>query len=339
MQILYIGNKLAKHGKSPTTIDTLGPKFEKMGIKVHYASSRLGYFARFWDMVSTTIKLRKKVDLVCMDTYSYFAFYYALLVALTCRLYGVNYCTFLHGGRLPVRLEKNPRLSRWIFKHSIRNISPSGFLKYEFEKVGYPTEVIPNSIKLDNYTFKERKVIQPRLLYVRHFAEIYNPLLAIKGLYEIIKHYPEAQLNMVGEDKDGSLQRCKEYAVELGVDHAVTFSGRLTQEQWHDLSEDYDIFINTTNIDNTPVSLIEAMALGIPVVSTSVGGIPFMVTDGKDALLFDKDNAEQLCEKVLYLIQNPDKAQQLALAGRINSETYHWSNVELKWEAFFKHLK
>ena len=77
--------------------------------------------------------------------------------------------------------------------------------------------------------------------------------------------------------KDGSMEACKEYAAEEKL--PVKFTGKLEKNEWIKISADAGIFINTSNIDNTPVSLMEAMALGLPVVSTNVGGIPYLIED------------------------------------------------------------
>ena len=101
--------------------------------------------------------------------------------------------------------------------------------------------------------------------------------MAVKVLQQLQKQYPSATLTMVGPDKDGSLQTTKDFAKSLGI--TVNFSGQLTKEEWWELASKHDIFINTTHFDNTPVSVMEAMALGLPVVSTNVGGIPYLLTD------------------------------------------------------------
>src|SRR5690606_31616955 len=92
-----------------------------------------------------------------------------------------------------------------------------------------------------------------------------------------------ASLCMVGPDTDGSLSQVKALAKQLKV--SVKFTGKLTKSEWNQLSKEYNIFINTTNFDNMPVSVIEAMALGLPVVSTNVGGLPYLITDGVDGML------------------------------------------------------
>ncbi len=93
------------------------------------------------------------------------------------------------------------------------NVAPSGYLYNAFAKAGFSNiKHIPNTIELENYPFKERLVFKPNLLWVRSFAEIYNPLMAIKVLEKLLQKYPEATLTMVGPDKDGSLALCEEYA-------------------------------------------------------------------------------------------------------------------------------
>ena len=85
----------------------------------------------------------------------------------------------------------------------------------------------------------------------------------------------DATLAMIGPDVDGSLTKVKDLARKKNLD--VNFTGKLSKPEWINYSKDFNVFINTTNFDNTPVSVIEAMALGLPVVSTNVGGMPFLI--------------------------------------------------------------
>ncbi len=337
MEILYIGNKLAVHGKSPTTIDTLGTKFEEMGMQVHYASSKINKLKRLLDMAVSTVKLRRKVNYVCIDTYSKQSFYFTLVVAFVCRVFKIKYYTFLHGGKLPERLQQSPFLCDLIFKHSVLNIAPSGYLKHFFDQKGYKNNIIiPNSVEIEDYAFKKRTQIKPNILYVRHFAAIYNPQMAVNMFAKVKQKYPEATLNFVGEDKDGSLEECKELAKDLGVIDSIIFSGRLPRHEWHQLSQNYDIFINTTNIDNTPVSLIEAMALGLPIVTTNVGGIPYLVEDHKNALLVNAGDEDAMASKVIELLEQDSLVERLSVNGRQLSESFSWEKIMLKWQQIFK---
>ena len=111
----------------------------------------------------------------------------------------------------------------------------------------------------------------------------------------------------------------------------IQFTGKLSKAEWIDLSESYDIFINTTNVDNTPVSLIEAMALGLPIVSTNVGGIPYLISHEENGLLVESNNVESMMEAVAKLLEDQKMAERLSIAGRRKSEEFDWKKVKLKW--------
>lgn len=329
--ILYIGNKLSKHGFTPTNIETLGSFLEQEGYAMVYASDKKKQVLRFLDMGYLVVKYRKKVDYVLIDTYSTFSFWYVVLVSQLCRLFKLKYIPILHGGNLPYRLDTSPKLSKLIFDHSFKNVAPSGYLLDAFQKRGYPNLLfIPNSIDLADYPFlKERLSFVPKLLWVRSFASLYNPQMAVEVLKKIKEKYPQAELCMVGPDKDGSLEATRAYAQQQGME--VTFTGRLSKADWVALSQDYTVFINTTNFDNTPVSVMEAMCLGLPVVTTNVGGIPFLLQHQKTALLVEASAAEQMTEAIIQLTQNPNLRNILVENGRKYAESFDWQNVKQKW--------
>ena len=165
-------------------MDVLSRFLSIEGFTIYKSSSKSNTFFRLLEMCYDLVRYRSKVDYVLIDTFSTANFYYALLTSQLCRFFSLKYLPILHGGNLPYRLKQNPRLSSLIFKNSYQNIAPSGYLKYEFEKEGYKTILIPNVIPIGNYTFKERKKIAPKLLYVRAFAKIYNPTMAVEVLKE-----------------------------------------------------------------------------------------------------------------------------------------------------------
>ena len=332
MKILYIGNKLASSGRTPTTIDTLGKQFEDF-LEVVSVSDKYNKVARFWDMFTSVFK-NKNSDYVLIDTYSTSAFYFAWVVSQCCRLLRINYIPILHGGSLPQRLDRSPKLSRAVFFHSYMNVAPSGYLHHEFVLRGYRSLVtIPNNIDLSIYKFKERKEIKPRLLWVRSFAEIYNCTMAVEVLNLLLKKHPDAELCMVGPDKDGSMQKTINLAKQYGIDNHLIITGQMAKTEWHKLSEKYDIFISTTNFDNTPVSVIEAMALGLPVISTNVGGVPYLVNNGVDALLVNKGNSVEMAECVEFLISNPTKVKSICMEARRKAETFGWEEVKKQWKS------
>jgi glycosyltransferase involved in cell wall biosynthesis len=279
----------------------------------------------------SVFKYRDKVDYVLIDTYSTFSFWYVLMVSQLCRIFQLKYIPILHGGNLPYRLDNSPIISKLIFNHSFRNVAPSGYLLNAFQKRNFSNLVfIPNTIDLKEYpNANKRDTTIPKLLWVRSFAALYNPKMAVDVLKSLQKQYPNAELCMVGPNKDGSLEETRAYAKRQNV--VVTFTGRLSKTEWVTLSEKYNVFINTTNFDNTPVSVIEAMCLGLPVVTTNVGGIPFLLEHQKTALLVDAEAVIQMSDSILEIMQNADLRNALVKNGRKHVESFDWQQVKQKW--------
>ncbi|WP_317039847.1 glycosyltransferase family 4 protein [Cochleicola gelatinilyticus] len=221
-------------------------------------------------------------------------------------------------------------LSNKLFNNAAINVSPSLFLKEMFQKRGYNNVIfIPNSIELEKYPFLLRKAYPPKLLWVRSFSEIYNPMLALKVLKQLVENGIAASLCMIGPEKDGSLMKCKAFAEAENL--PVIFTGKLTKEEWITRSKESTIFLNTTFYDNMPVSVIEAMALGLPVISTNVGGIPFLIQTKINGLLVPPDNTEAMISAITHLTTNPEDAMQIATNARKIVEDFDWINVKQKW--------
>lgn len=281
-------------------------------------------------MLGLIIRYHKSTDVVLIDTYGAMNFYYAYLVAKTCQAYKLEYIPILHGGNLPERLQDSRSYSKSLFGNAKINIAPSRFLYDIFKEENFDnTRIIPNSIELKNYPFKKRERFAPKLLWVRRFQKRYNPLLALKVLKLLAEKYPEAEMCMVGPDKDGSLKSCKALAKKHSL--KVKFPGKLKKREWAELSKDYDFFINTTSIDNTPISVIEAMSLGLGVVSTDVGGMPMLVSHGEDGLLVPEDNAPAMAEAIEELIENPEKTAEMCRKARKKVEEFDWEVVKTEW--------
>jgi len=328
-RILYIGNNLVGKTKYTTTMETLSSLLSSEKFTVYKSSNKINKVLRLLDMCFSIFKYKNKIDYILIDTYSTSNFYYALITSQIARFFNKKYLLILHGGNLPHRLDTSKRASYLIFNNSYKNISPSGYLKYEFEKRGHQTTLIPNVIPIEEYNFKKRTKIQPKLLYVRAFADIYNPKMAIQVLFEIQKKHPSAKLCMIGPDRDGSLKGVKTLVSELKLEDSVEFTGVLTKKEWHKKSEGYDIFINTTNVDNTPISVIEAMALGLPIVSTDVGGLPYLISNNNDGILVQKENPSKMANAILKLIEEND--QTLAVNAREKAMRFCWNVVKTKW--------
>lgn len=328
--LLYIGNKLSNHGFTSTSIETLGSFLEAEGYTVYYASSKKNKFFRMLEMIGMTFKYAKKVDYVLIDTYSTINFWYAFFISQLCRVLGVKYIPKLHGGDLPSRIVRTRFFSNLIFKNAFVNIAPSYYLYEAFKKNGYTNlKYIPNTIELQIYPQSQKEFKVPKLLWVRSFAKIYNPLMAVKVFINIKKIYPDAQLCMIGPKKDDSYEKTVRFAQKNNVE--VTFTGKLSKEAWIEVSKEYNIFINTTHFDNTPISVIEAMALGLPVVSTDVGGIPFLLEHDVNALLVSDNDTKGMTLQIDRLITDSNLAVNISKKAKDTVTEFDWEVVKKQW--------
>lgn len=335
MHLLYIGNNLKSIRANVASIQSLGALLSSEGYKLHYASSKLNKILRLMDMAYACIKYRKIVSYVLIDVYSTQNFYFALVTSQLCRILKLRYITNLNGGNLPARLTANPIMSAMIFKHAHCNVAPSKYLKDIFANFGYERLIyIPNFIEIDQYPYLKKTFDFPRLLWVRSFSEIYNPILAVKVLKALKNHGLNASLCMVGPDSDGTLQDVKEFSRAQKV--SVSLTGKLTKKEWIGLSKDYNVFINTTNIDNTPVSVIEAMALGLPIVSTNVGGMPYLIAHNKQGLLVPANDVSAMVNAILQVFDAPEHRDSMISNARSLAEQFDWKRIKNQWHVILK---
>jgi glycosyltransferase involved in cell wall biosynthesis len=177
------------------------------------------------------------------------------------------------------------------------------------------------------------------LVWLRSFHAIYNPSLALKVLAELVPEYPESKLTMVGPDKeDSSLQACRSTAEVLHLERRIEYAGSVSKSAVPAWLDRGDIFINTTNVDNTPVSVIEAMACGLCVVSTNVGGIPYLLEHEVDALLVPASDPKAMAGAVKRVLTEPGLAERLSRNARRKSEQFDWQVILQRWKALFEEV-
>lgn len=325
---------MALHGSNPTGIDTLGPLLASEGYTLTYATSHKNKVLRLLVMLAK-VSFVSNIDYVLIDTYSTTNFWYAFWVSRICTWRKLKYLPILHGGNLPHRWVTHPYYCRLLFHQAYRNVCPSNYMMEAFQKMDCPNlVVIPNAIASNQYVFKERTTPRPKLLWVRAFATIYNPTMALDVLTSLLKTYPEAELCMVGPDKDGNSQIIKDKAVTLGL--PVTFIGKMPKKDWIALSENFDFFINTSHFDNTPVSVVEAMHLGLGVVSTNVGGMPFLIDHQQTGWLVESGDSEAMNAAIAYLLEHPSQYHQMGAKAKEKASTFDWEMVRTYWHRILK---
>jgi glycosyltransferase involved in cell wall biosynthesis len=339
MNICIIGNLLgSRQGFVTTQGLILSELFQREGHQVSRASSRVNRVLRLADVLWTLFRNRNNTDVVMLEIYSGLSMVMADASSVLCRILRLPLVGVLHGGDLPKFADRYPGWTVRVLRRCDRLIAPSRFLAERLGTRGFKIRVIPNVVELSEYPFRARRQIAPKLIWMRSFHPLYNPHMAIKVIRELRTEYPSASLVMAGMDK-GLEKEVKQIVSKTGLDEAVSFPGFLTREAKVQQFSQADIFINTTRTDNMPVSLLEAFAFGLPVIATRVGGVEKLITHGKDGLMVDDDNVDQMVNAVKLLLNDPELAETISINARQLAETSSWSNVRTQWEDLFTELR
>jgi glycosyltransferase involved in cell wall biosynthesis len=236
----------------------------------------------------------------------------------------VNY----RGGEADSFLQKAHGLVRPSLLRADAVIVPSGFLQHVFGKYGVPTTVVPNIINLERFTSAPHgnAVGQPlRVLVARNLEPIYDNETALRAFAIVLAQHPDAQLVVAGS---GPLRATLEQLADsLGIGGAVTFTGRVDNAGMATLYRGADLMLNPSTVDNMPNSVLEALASGVAVVSTDVGGVPFLVEDGQTALLVPPRSPQAMADAMLRLVASPELTARLRKAGLQYVQQYAWPGV------------
>jgi glycosyltransferase involved in cell wall biosynthesis len=145
---------------------------------------------------------------------------------------------------------------------------------------------------------------------------------------------------MVGNKCDHSYNETVALINKLNLKDNIELTGVLSHKDWAELSQKADIFINTTNIDNMPVSVLQAMALGLPVFSTDVGGVKWLIDDKINGIKCSAGNIDEMSDKILYYLNNQKELSILSKNARDIPLALQWDLVLPLWkEILYKYDK
>ncbi|MBS0153955.1 MAG: glycosyltransferase [Nitrospira sp.] len=334
--VLLIGNYFSELSGTRGVGQDLGDALKLAGWPVLMSSSQPGRLARLFDFLITLWRHRGQYQVAHVDVYSGLAFVWAELVCWALRMAKKPYVLTLRGGNLPVFAQgAGKRVSR-LLKRATIVTAPSAYLFEQMRPYRHELILLPNPLDLTKYSFKHRKHPVANLVWLRAFHEIYNPSLAVRVVANLAPDFPDIRLIMMGPDKgDGSLEVMKELALRLGVGDRLICTGPVGKSEVPQMLHQGDILLNTPRTDNTPVSVLEAMASGLCIVSTNVGGIPYLLEDESDALLVPTDDDAVMANAVRRFLIEDGLAERLSMNGRRKVEQFDWSIVLPKWERLF----
>jgi glycosyltransferase involved in cell wall biosynthesis len=216
---------------------------------------------------------------------------------------------------------------RWL-RRADAIVVPSEYLRGIFERHGIQSVCIPNVVDLSRFRFRVRDPLRPRLVCTRNFEACYRVENVIRAFALVREIRPDATLMLVGSGaEEPALMRLVR---RLGP-RGIRFAGRVSQSAIPAYLDDADVFVNASIVDNQPVSLLEAFASGLPVVTTAPGGIRDLALDGALARLVRAEDPAELARAVVGTLQTPDRTRRRAELARRQAERYTWPQVRQLW--------
>jgi len=246
----------------------------------------------------------------------------------------VNY----RGGEAKTYFEKSFKWVKPSLGKAREIVVPSGYLEKVFGDFGVTTRVVPNIINLDRFKPVDQNTKKApnqgfKLIITRNLEAIYGIETAIKALAIARQHVPGIFLAIAGTGPQQA--QLEQLAKQLDIHGVVSFVGRLDAEQIVDFYQSADVMLNPTTVDNMPNSVLESLASGVPVVTTNVGGIPYIVEQDETALMVAVGDAKAMADEIVRLYQEPETRKKLIENGLNAVQPYAWPQVKGQWLSLY----
>ena len=244
---------------------------------------------------------------------------------------GVGTVVNYRGGEAETFLARSGRLVRATLRRANVLAVPSGFLQKVFSKWGVGSEVVPNIIDLKRFrpSSASRSPAGAHVVVARAFEAIYDIPTALRAFSLVHVEIPESRISLAGSGPER--ENLLSLAKDLGIAEAVTFCGSLTRDAMSELYRSASVVINPSQVDNMPNSVLEAMASGVPAVSTNVGGVPYVLEDGVTGLLVPACDHVAMANAVTRVLRDADLAHGLRHAALREVKKYSWAQVRQRW--------
>lgn len=205
-------------------------------------------------------------------------------------------------------------------------IVPSGYLKSIFHQLGIQTQIIPNISEMERFNFSVPDYTDHiKFVCTRNFESYYDILTLVKAFRLVKNELPDASLTLIG---DGILkQSIMDFVNVSNLRESVAFSGKVDPQDMPDYLARHDIYVNSSIVDNYPISLLEAFSSGLPVVSTAAGGIPYMVKNGETGILVPPKDHHALAGEMIRVARDVALGRCLAINARRFADEHSWKKI------------
>jgi glycosyltransferase involved in cell wall biosynthesis len=315
----------------PTQGSMIAERLQAAGVRVGLLTKAQSGLGRLLDVLLRAFWLVPRYDTVLVDVFGERAFVYESFAILCACFWKRRVVVVLRNGMLPDFIDRWPRWTKFILSRPDLVFAPHGFLQERLALASIQIDgVIPNFVDLEKYAYRRRSALEPKFLYLRGMYPIYNPEMALRAFALIQRRYPEASMTMAGRDGPDA-QLCRLLVNDLGLRH-VGFVGMVPKDEIAALADQHDIHLHTNRLENMPVTIIEMWACGLPIVGTNVGGMPYLVRNGVDAILVPTEDHQAMATACLEILSDGRLAERLSVEGRSRAEELTWRRAMPIWE-------
>lgn len=325
-------------GREPAFEVSFVPHNPRLGIPFRWLQS-IKYVRTIVTSLAYWFALARNVpnyDVIHIFSASYFSFLLAPAPAiLIARFFGKKTILNYRSGEAEDHLRRWPRTATPIIRLADVLVVPSQYLVEVFRKFGLPARAIANVVEQEKFKFRERRPLLPHFFSNRNLYPLYNVACVLRAFAIIQRRFPEAKLTIAGDGGERPLLENLAHKLEL---RNVEFLGSVPPNKMNELYSEAHIFLNGSNIDNLPGSILESFASGMPVVTTSAGGIPYIVDHEKTGLMVPRNDAEAMAACAIRLLESQEFACTIARNAYEASRAYSWPVVREMWLELYRRL-
>lgn len=333
-KILYIANYQEGVGGISGQVEMLHNCVNSDPYEADIFSTKGNIAKRLWKFIEL-ICIAREYDVLHIHGCSERGMLPILYGVIAGKIWGKKIIVTYHGGGAEEYFAHHDAFARRWLCRADKVIVLNGYLEKVFKEYNIPCVVIPNIILLpDIKRTHEWNKKAPKFISVRHLRELYNIPCILRAFQQVQQQIPEASLTILGSGP--LLEELQQYVRDNNLKH-VTFAGQVPNQEMNRYLADHDIFLSAPRVDNMPVSVLEAMNAGTLVISSKVGGVPYMIEHLKTGLLFNssqesgirnqESEVRELAKEMLWAVEHQEESLKMIEAARKEVKKYSWNHI------------
>lgn len=335
-----IAKNLAKKGHEVHVITSLDEGFQENEIKYNFYIHRIDFkkirfigVVFFWYHIFLEIK-RINPDVVHIQGIT--------LPGLLSKIFLKKpYVVWGQGSDIYIPNLFTKLISKTVLQNASTVIALSEDMKIKMNTVCKREDIVilPNGIELDNFkdisSQKQHNKTEKTIIFVGTLRHVKGVKYLIKAMKIINEKSRDTNLIIIGDGPDRD--KLETLIQELNLQNCIHFVGKVSNKEIPEYMAQADIFALPSLSESFGIVNIEAMASGLPIVTTNVGGLPEIVINTENGFVVEPKNPEVLAEKILLILKNNDLRERISKNNLIKAKDYSWNNVVKKLIQIFEY--